>query len=299
MKIVVALGGNALLRRGERLTAAAQAANIAIAAGVLAGLVEAGHSLAITHGNGPQVGVLALEAEQPGSAEAPLDVLDAQTEGWIGYQLELALAGLLPKGTEIATLLTCVRVDAADPAFGKPAKPIGPVYDEAAARRIAQAKGWSIAPDGKGWRRVVASPEPLEILNRKVIRRLADAGVIIICAGGGGIPVAEADGRLQGVEAVVDKDSTSALLAQGLAADFLLILTDVDGVYVDYGMPDARRLDRAHPDQLQGRHFAAGSMGPKLAAACRFVRETGRPAAIGRLEDAAAVLQGVAGTRIG
>ncbi|QJP14256.1 carbamate kinase [Starkeya sp. ORNL1] len=299
MRIVVALGGNALLRRGEPLTAENQRANIRRAAQALAELVEAGHSLIITHGNGPQVGLLALQAAAgPADGAYPLDVLGAESEGMIGYLIEQELGGLL-RGRLIATLLTQVRVAADDPAFSRPTKPIGPVYDEATARHLARERKWQVAADGAGWRRVVASPRPLQIMEARVISMLVEQGVLVICAGGGGIPVVERiDGSLAGVEAVIDKDFASALLATELGADMLLLLTDVDAVYLDYGTPAARAIRRANPAALASGSFPAGSMGPKIAAACEFASGTGRPAAIGQLGDALAIVRGERGTRI-
>jgi carbamate kinase len=300
MRLLVALGGNALLRRGEALTAGAQQHNIGLAARVLAELAAQGHQLIITHGNGPQVGLLALQsAAGPADGALPMDVLDAESEGWIGYALELALRNALPPGAEIVTLLTQTLVDAADPAFKTPVKPVGPIYDEATAKRLAAAQQWSIAPDGKFWRRVVASPQPLGIIEMGSIRRLADAGAIVICAGGGGIPVVKApDGKLAGVEAVVDKDATSALLAAQIGADMFIMLTDVDGVYLDFGTDHARMIAAAGPQALQGHDnaFKAGSMGPKVRAACAFVTATGRTAGIGKLADAIAMTRKNAGT---
>ncbi len=301
MRLVVALGGNALLKRGEAMTAAAQRANVQRAAVSLAALIAAGHQLVITHGNGPQVGLLALQsaAGPKDGANYPLDILGAESEGMIGYLIEQELDNLLPADAQLATLLTQIRVDAADPAFRHPTKPIGPVYDEATAKRLASERGWSVAPDGDKWRRVVASPEPLEILELQVIKLLVEQGVVVICAGGGGIPVVALDGGgLAGVEAVIDKDRASALLARQLDADRLLLLTDVDAVYLDYGKPGARAIARAGTAALDADQFAAGSMRPKIAAATLFATATGRPAAIGRLEDAVAILQGDAGTLI-
>jgi carbamate kinase len=300
MHIVAALGGNALLRRGEPLTPAAQQQNIVRAATALAQLVAAGHHVTLTHGNGPQVGLLALQAEAGPPASAPaLDSLDAESEGWIGYLLEQELANALPPGTEIATLLTRVEVAVNDPAFTHPTKPIGPVYDEATAKTLAAARGWTVAPDGKAWRRVVASPAPMTILNAASIQRLTKAGTLVICTGGGGIPVTrDAAGKWHGAEAVIDKDSASALLAEQIGADIFLMLTDVDAVYLDYGTPRQTPLRKVTPAALLGRGFAAGSMGPKVQAACRFVQNTGKPAAIGALADAAAIVTGQAGTLI-
>jgi len=300
MHIVAALGGNALLRRGEAMTPAAQQKNVASAAAQLAELAKQGHRVTLTHGNGPQVGLLALQAESgpPGAAQ-PLDSLDAESEGWIGYLLEQELANALPQGTEIATLLTRIEVGGDDPAFAKPSKPIGPVYDEATAQRLAAERGWTVAPDGKYWRRVVPSPTPLRLLNACSIRRLTDAGEFVICAGGGGIPVTrDAEGRWHGVEAVIDKDAAGALLAEQIGADLYIMLTDVDAVYLDYGTPAQRTLREATPEMLLAHGFASGSMGPKVQAACRFVQHTGHMAAIGRLEDAVAIAAGTAGTLV-
>jgi carbamate kinase len=300
VKIVAALGGNALLLRGERMTAEAQRANVRKAARSLAALIGAGHDVVITHGNGPQVGLIALQsAAGPSESAFPLDVLGAESEGMVGYLIEQEMRNALPESATIATLLTQTRVDARDPAFRRPEKPIGPVYGKAQADRLMTEKGWVFAKDGGGWRRVVASPEPLEILEMRAISLLVDSKVIVICAGGGGVPVVEAEtGDLTGIEAVIDKDRASALLARQLGADLLLLLTDVDGVYADFGKAAARRLDRADPRDLAQHDFAAGSMGPKVDAAVSFVLTTGRPAAIGRLEDAVAMAEGRAGTRI-
>lgn len=298
MLIVAALGGNALLRRDEPLTTENQRANVRRAAAALADLAMAGHSLVITHGNGPQVGLLALQAAGADGAGPPLDVLGAETEGMIGYMIEQELAGILT-GRRFATLLTLVKVDANDPAFQKPTKFIGPVYPAQTAHALASERGWQIAPDGEKWRRVVASPAPRTIMETEVISLLVQQDVTVICTGGGGIPIIEcSDGSLHGVEAVIDKDAASALLAEELGADLLLLLTDVDAVYVDFGRPNARPLkaiDAATIDQAQ---FPAGSMGPKMSSAARFSMRTGRPAAIGRLEDALAISQGTKGTII-
>lgn len=300
MRIVAALGGNALLKRGETLSAAAQHENVMLAAAQLAAIVQAGHSLIVTHGNGPQVGLLALQAEAgPPASAQPLDDLDAESEGWIGYALEQELANALPVGTEIATLLTRIAVDPADKAFAKPSKPIGPVYDEATAKQLATQRGWNVAPDGKFWRRVVPSPTPVSILNEASVTRLTEAGAVVICAGGGGIPVAQNEaGKWHGVEAVIDKDTASALLATRLKADLFIMLTDVESVYADYGTATQRKILSATPDELSGESFAAGSMGPKVAAACHFARETGHTAVIGCLRDAVDILAGRAGTRV-
>jgi carbamate kinase len=300
MKIVAALGGNALLLRGEKMTAEAQRANVRKAAASLAALIRVGHDVVITHGNGPQVGLIALQsAAGPSESAFPLDVLGAESEGMVGYIIEQEMRNALPESATFATLLTQTLVDPKDPAFRRPEKPIGPVYDAAEADRLKTEKGWTFAKDGAGWRRVVASPEPLEILEMRAISILVDAGVIVICVGGGGVPVIEREtGDLVGIEAVIDKDRASALLARQLGADLLLLLTDVDGVYADFGKASARRLDRADPRDLAQHDFAAGSMGPKIDAASSFVLVTGRPAAIGRLEDAVGMAEGRKGTRI-
>jgi carbamate kinase len=300
MLVVAALGGNALLKRGEKLSVENQRANVKTAAAALAEIVRAGHRLVVTHGNGPQVGLLALQAASgPADGQYPLDVLGAESEGMIGYLIEQELRNALRDRSLFATLLTQSVVDPADPAFKAPTKPIGPIYDEATAKRLAGERGWTVAPDGAHWRRVVASPKPREILESAEIAFLVGSKAIVICAGGGGIPVARAaDGALYGVEAVVDKDLASALLAGTLGADRLLLLTDVAAVDRDYGRPEARAIARAAPTALRGLNFASGSMGPKVEAAVSFAEAGKRVAAIGRLEDAAALLAGSAGTQV-
>ena len=300
MKLVIALGGNALLRRGEPLTAENQLDNIRRAAVQLA-RVAAGHALVLTHGNGPQVGLLALQAAAYSAVEAyPLDVLGAQTDGMIGYLLEQELANRLPDTRAVTTLLTRVEVDPHDPAFGRPSKPIGPVYAQAEAQRVGDARRWTMAPDGAGFRRVVASPQPLRVLGLNAIRWLLEHDAVVIAAGGGGIPVARgADGHsLQGVDGVIDKDLCSGLLARELQADVLVIVTDVASVFVDWGLPSQRALGRVTPQALEQHAFPAGSMGPKVAAACAFVRATGRRAVIGSLDQIEAMLAGSAGTQV-
>lgn len=299
MRVVVALGGNALLRRGEPMTAEAQRANVRLAAVALADLAR-DHDIVVAHGNGPQVGLLALQAAAYTEVKAyPLDVLGAQTEAMIGYVIEQELGNLLPPEQPLATLLTMVEVDRHDPAFGHPTKPIGPTYDRETAELLAEEGGWTIAPDGDRYRRVVPSPEPKRIFEIRPIRQLLESGTIVICAGGGGIPTMfDAEGKLHGVEAVIDKDLASALLAFDLAADLLVIATDVDGIYVDWGTPDQRRLDVVTPDELDAIEFPSGSMGPKARAAARFARATGKEAVIGSLADIADIVRGTAGTRI-
>ena len=301
MRVLVAIGGNALLKRGEALSIDNQRRNMAAAAGALAAIARE-HEMVLVHGNGPQVGLLALEADAYKEAPPyPLDVLGAESQGMIGYVIEAALRRALPE-REIATLLTQTLVDPADPAFAAPSKPIGPVYDEATAKALAAERGWTVAPDGpngKVWRRVVASPAPSGIVEIETIRRLMNDGCLVICAGGGGIPVRRgSDGAPEGVEAVIDKDLAACLLAVELGAERLLILTDVDGVAADWGQPTERLLRSVSAATLDPAAFAAGSMRPKIEAVCHFARETGHPALIGNLDDAGAVLAGTSGTRI-
>jgi len=299
MRIVVALGGNALLRRGEPMTSENQRANIRIATEQIA-KVHPGNQLVIAHGNGPQVGLLSLQAAAYTSVSPyPLDVLGAETEGMIGYIIEQELGNLLDFEVPFATLLTQVEVDANDPAFQNPTKPIGPVYTKAEAEKLAAEKGWAIAPDGDKFRRVVASPRPKRIFEIRPIKWLLEKDTIVICAGGGGIPTMYgASGKLQGVEAVIDKDLCSALLAEQLESDLLVIATDVNAAYIDFGKPTQKAIAQAHPDEMEKLGFAAGSMGPKVQAACEFARHTGKVAVIGSLSDIEAIVRGTAGTRI-
>lgn len=299
MLVVAALGGNALLKRGEPLTAAAQRTNVTVAARALADIVRADHRLVITHGNGPQVGLLALQGAAYKPDEAyPLDVLGAETEGMIGYMIEQELENALEHDRPVATLLTQVVVDAHDPAFAQPTKFVGPVYEQVEAERRAASAGWQIAKDGDKWRRVVASPRPLEIPDLRVLELLLAQDVVVICTGGGGIPVMRReDGSLIGVEAVIDKDAASALLARELGADALLLLTDVAAVYRDFGTDAAAPLPVLTLRDAQALTIPAGSMGPKLAAACDFAA-SGGVSGIGRLADAVAILDGTAGTRV-
>ena len=298
MRVVIALGGNALLRRGEALSAEAQRWNVGRAARAVAEVARE-HEVVVTHGNGPQVGLLALQDEASESAAGfPLDVLGAETEGMIGYLVAQELGNQLPD-RPVATLLTQVEVDPADPAFRAPTKPIGPVFGEEEARELARRRGWRIARDGSGWRRVVPSPAPLRILEVTTLRLLVEHGVVVVCAGGGGIPVIfDRLGRVHGVEAVIDKDRTAALLARELGARALLLLTDVSRVEVGWGTPEARPLGTVTVAELREYRFPEGSMGPKVEAAARFVEETGGFAGIGALEDAPRILSGEAGTRV-
>jgi carbamate kinase len=299
--VVVALGGNALLKRGEPMTADVQRGNVRTAAPALAAVAR-NHQLVLSHGNGPQVGLLALQAAAYTEVEAyPLDVLGAQTEGMIGYVLEQELGNLLPFEVPFATILTMIEVDPSDPAFEDPTKFVGPVYDKAQADALAEEKGWAFKQDGDRWRRVVPSPEPRRIFEIRPIRWLLDQNTVVICAGGGGVPtmyLPGADRTLVGVEAVIDKDLASQLLAREVGADLLIMVTDVDGVYTGWGTPEQRRLNRVTPSELRGLPFAAGSMGPKVAAAVRFVEGTGKRAAIGGLADIEAIVAGDAGTQV-
>ncbi len=297
MRVVVALGGNALLRRGQKPDNDVQEANVAMSVRALAPLAH-DHELVVTHGNGPQVGVLAIEsALDPNLTRSyPFDVLGAQTQGMIGYWLLQALQNELP-GHQIAAIINQTLVSAADPAFADPTKFIGEIYDEARAHSLAKERGWTVKPDGPHWRRVVASPEPRRVVETRLIRLMLANGAVVVCAGGGGVPVVRNKfGRLEGVEAVVDKDRTALVLAEALDADVLLILTDVPNVFRNFGTPQQEAITRSTPDAMRDDEFPAGSMGPKVEAACRFVEVTGGMAAIGRLEDAVAILAGTAGT---
>ncbi|HEY5473994.1 MAG TPA: carbamate kinase [Candidatus Limnocylindrales bacterium] len=301
MTIVVALGGNALLKRSEPMTAEMQRKNVRIAAKALAPLVEH-HNLVLAHGNGPQVGLLALQAAAYKDVEAyPLDVLGAQTEGMIGYMIEQELGNLLPFEKPLATILTMVEVDPNDPAFDNPTKFVGPQYSPEEANRLAAGKGWTFKMDGDKPRRVVASPQPMQIFELDPIKWLIEKGTVVICAGGGGIPTAylpDGTRTLVGSEAVIDKDLASELLAQELGADLFVMATDAPGVYAEWGTPSQHLLSDVTPDQIEAYEFAEGSMGPKVQAAARFARKTGKRAAIGSLEDIEAIVAGTAGTSV-
>jgi carbamate kinase len=304
MRVVVALGGNALLQRGQPLTADNQRTNARTACVALAPIALE-HELVVSHGNGPQVGLLALEAAAyPDVEPYPLDVLGAQTEGMIGYILQQELGNELPFEKRLASLLTLVEVDANDPAFENPTKPVGPMYTKGDADAAAAEKGWIFKADGDGYRRVVPSPVPKRIFGLEPLEWLLEKGSVVVCAGGGGIPVMYVDEpvragrRLVGVEAVIDKDLASALLAIDLHADALVIATDVDAVYTDWGTPDQRAIRRATPTELEASTFAEGSMGPKVRAACMFAERTGGAAAIGSINDIEALLHGEAGTTV-
>jgi len=300
MRVVVALGGNALMQRGAPMTVQNQRANVAAACAALAPIAQQ-HQLVISHGNGPQVGLLALQAAAyDDTSEYPFDVLGAQTEGMIGYMIEQELGNRLPFDKSIATILTMTEVDPGDPAFADPTKFVGPGYGAGEAHRLAALRGWVVKADGDHWRRVVPSPMPKRIFELRSIEALVAAGTVVICAGGGGIPTMYQPGsrRLVGVEAVIDKDRASAVLARDLKADTLVIATEADAVYTDWGTAEQRAFTFVHPDELGAHHFPAGSMGPKVEAAIDFVRSTGRDAFIGSMADLPALLAGTAGTRV-
>ena len=301
MRIVVALGGNALLKRGEPMTHENQRANIRVAAQALAPVAKQ-HQLVVAHGNGPQVGLLALQASAYKDVEPyPFDVLGAQTQGMIGYMIEQEMGNLLPFEVPFATLLTMVEVDPADPAFQNPTKFVGPVYEQEEADRLKVEKGWVFKQDGAKWRRVVPSPLPKRIFELRPVKWLLEHGTMVICAGGGGIPTMYEAGKqrvLTGIEAVIDKDLASELLARDLEADLLVIATDVDGVYLDWGKPEQRMLGRVTIKDLKDHPFPAGSMGPKVEAAIQFVEKTGKRAAIGSLKDIEKIVAGEAGTNV-
>lgn len=301
MRVIIALGGNALLQRGQPMTADVQRHNTKIAAEALAP-VAIEHELVLSHGNGPQVGLLALQADAYKEVEAyPLDVLGAQTQGMIGYMIEQELGNLLPFEMPLATLLTMVEVDPDDPAFEDPTKFVGPVYEKELAERLAAEKGWTIKQDGDKWRRVVPSPLPMRIFEERPIKLLLEHNAVVICAGGGGIPVMydpQQDRKLVGVEAVIDKDRATELLAREIGADLYIMATDVDGVYLDWGTPDQRRIEKMTADELAQYDFAAGSMGPKVESAISFAQKTGKRAAIGALADIEQIVEGSAGTQV-
>lgn len=298
MRIVIALGGNALLRRGDEMTADNQRENIRVAVKALAPIIEE-HEVVISHGNGPQVGLLSLQsAAYKEVEEYPLDILGAQTQGMIGYMIEQELGNLLPIEKPIASILTMVEIDPEDPAFSNPTKPIGPVYTEEEAKNLAKIKGWDIKNDGEYWRRVVPSPEPHRIFQLRPIHWLLEKGTVVICAGGGGIPTSYAEkGKLEGVEVVIDKDRASSLLAFELDADLLIMATDTEGVYLDWGSDLERIISKITPEEIRKYKFDNGSMGPKVEAACTFVERSGQRAAIGSLNDIQKMVDGLAGTQ--
>ncbi|OOF42933.1 carbamate kinase [Rodentibacter rarus] len=304
MRIVVALGGNALLKRGEPMTAQNQSANIRIAAEQLTKIKQE-NELVISHGNGPQVGLLALQhaayyAQDPKIEPYPLDVLVSQTVGMIGYMLQQELTNLLPQ-TPTITLLNQVVVDPNDPAFEKPSKPIGQVYTKEEAEKLAAEKNWTVMADGQYYRRAVPSPLPQSVTGIDAVKALLANRNIVICGGGGGIPsYHNSQGELQGVEAVVDKDLCTALISQELEADLFIIATDVSAACVNFNKPDQKQIAKANPQALENlaSEFAAGSMGPKVKAVINFVNATGKDAVIGSLNDIERIVKGEAGTRV-
>jgi len=298
MRIVIALGGNALLRRGEDMTAVNQRKNIQIAVSALAPIVEQ-NELVISHGNGPQVGLLSLQsAAYKEVEEYPLDILGAQTQGMIGYMIEQELGNILPIEVPIASILTMVEVDPDDPAFDNPTKPIGPVYSKEEAEALKNDKGWEIKKDGEYWRRVVASPIPHRIFELRPIHWLLEKNTVVICAGGGGIPtIYNREGNLEGVEVVIDKDRASSLLAFELEADILIMATDTDGVYSNWGTEEEKLISKTTPEEIRKYEFDKGSMGPKVEAACSFIERSGQRAVIGSLTDIEDMVNGTAGTQ--
>jgi len=299
MKIVIALGGNALLKRGEPMTAENQRENVKTACAQIARVYD-GNQLIITHGNGPQVGLLALQNNAYKEVPMyPLDVLGAETAGMIGYMIQQELSNTVPSSASIATVLTQIQVDPKDPAFQKPSKPVGPVYSKEEADKIAAEKGWTMAPDNDKYRRVVASPKPVNIFGLEPLKTLIDNKYIVVCGGGGGIPTwVDDEGKQHGAEAVIDKDLATALLATLIDADLFVIATDVDGAYLDWGKPEQKRIALAAPDAALAFGFASGSMGPKIEAAANFAKATGKDAVIGALADIEQIVAGKAGTRI-
>ena len=299
MKIVIALGGNALLKRGEPMTAENQRENVKTACAQIARVYD-GNQLIITHGNGPQVGLLALQNNAYKEVPMyPLDVLGAETAGMIGYMHQQELSNTVPGSASIVTVLTQIQVDPKDPAFQKPSKPVGPVYSKEEADKIAAEKGWTMAPDNDKYRRVVASPKPVNIFGLEPLKTLIDNKYIVVCGGGGGIPTwVDDNGKQHGAEAVIDKDLATALLATLIDADLFVIATDVDGAYLDWGKPEQKRIALAAPDAALAFGFASGSMGPKIEAAANFAKATGKDAVIGALADIEQIVAGKAGTRI-
>lgn len=299
MRLVIALGGNALLKRGEPMLCENQRANVRLACQQIAKAYK-GNELIITHGNGPQVGLIALQNDAYKKVPMyPLDVIGAESVGMIGYMIQQELVNFIPKSATVATVLTQTEVDPEDPAFQHPTKPVGPVYDKEEAEKLAKEQGWTIAPDNDKFRRVVPSPDPKRIWGLAPLKTLVENGHVVICCGGGGIPTYfDKEGKLVGAEAVIDKDLASSVLAASINADLFVIATDVDGAYVDWGTPSQRRIKQSDPASLRQFGFAKGSMGPKVEAACRFVEKTGKTAVIGALDRIDDILAGTSGTRV-
>ncbi len=305
---VVALGGNAIAGRGLSLDLNSQWTSVASAARGIGSMLEEGWSVVVTHGNGPQVGYLAeaMEALPPDSPRQPLYLATAMTQGWIGYMLMQAIEGeMVRRGLEggVSVIVTRVLVDGSDPEFRSPSKPIGKIYSEEEALALSKSKGWIFRRDPRGgYRRVVPSPRPISVLETRRVKALLESNRVVVAVGGGGVPVVEEGGVLVPVEAVVDKDLASSVLAIEAGADVFAILTDVPGVALDFGGPDERWLDEVLVEDLKRYldegHFPPGSMGPKVEAAVLFVERACRPAAIGSLEDAELVVSMKRGTRV-
>lgn len=295
--IVVAIGGNALLQRGELMSCQNQQKSISQTAISLAKLAK-DYRLVVVHGNGPQVGLLSLQNDAYADCPSyPFDVLGAETQGMIGYLIQQGLNAAI-KDSFTTTVLTRIVVDPNDPAITNPTKFIGPVYTEQQAKILAEDNNWVIKPDGVHWRRVVPSPKPIEVLEIKAIKDLLAQDHLVICGGGGGAPVIEKDGAYQGFEAVIDKDMTAALIAEEVGADHLLILTDGDYVCLNWNQDDEQRLEQVTAKELSQYHFPAGSMGPKVDACCQFVENTGGIGHIGDLSKAFEIMREQTGTHV-
>ncbi len=291
MRIVIAIGGNALLKKGEAQTAETLKRNCDIVAKDIAQLAIE-HEIILVHGNGPQVGLLALQSNDP------FDILDAESQGMIGYVLQQSLDNVLQNKKIAVTVLTQVKVDATDPAFSSATKPIGLYYNEEEKIKLEQERGWSFVKREQQFRRVVPSPKPKKIVELNAIKLLAESAYVVIAAGGGGIPCVQAEKGLQGIEAVIDKDLTAARLALDLQADKLIILTDVEGVYREWGNENQALASSAHVNELKSQDFESGSMAPKIQAACQFAESSGHSAAIGHLENLLAIVENRSGTSI-
>lgn len=299
MRIVIALGGNALLKRGEAMLYENELSNVRIACQQIA-KISHNNELVITHGNGPQVGLIALQQDAYHEVPPyPLDAVGAQSIGLIGYMIQKELRGLIGPTADIASVLTQTEVDPKDPAFSHPTKPVGPIYDKKTAEKLAQEHRWTIAQDNDKYRRVVASPDPKQILGLAAIKTLVENGHLVICCGGGGIPVYfSPQGEVVGAEAVIDKDLASSLLASSIDTDLFVIATDVEGVFLDWRTPQQKLIRKTSPAFLRTISFPKGSMEPKIEAACRFVEKTGRTAIIGSLSQIEEILQGCSGTQV-
>jgi carbamate kinase len=305
---LIAVGGNSLIRAGETGTLAEQLANTRRTADAIVGLLQDGYRLVVTHGNGPQVGAALLRSERASDQvySQSLDVCDAATQGEIGYLLQQSLRNALDAAglsVPVATVLTQAVVCADDPAMQHPTKPVGPFYSRSVAEERARTFGWRVVEDAaRGYRRVVPSPEPVDVIEEPVIRLLLEHGVLVIAAGGGGVPVVRTPRGLKGVEAVIDKDRVSALLARRLGVDCFIISTDADRVYLDYRRPGQRPIGQVSADEIEEHYragqFPPGNMGPKIESALRFLRGGGREVVITSYEHIRDAVHGRAGTRI-